>query len=737
MVDIIITEQINLDELTVSESFADKVLNTSLNGIYIYDIRQKRHVFVNRQYTLLTGYTLEELKAMNEAQFFDLFHPNDSQRVSVHMARLISGSDEFLEIEYRFKTRDGRWIWCLSRDSVFARTPEGSAFQIIGTFLDITERKKSEQMLRESEKCYRELVQNANSAIVRWRHDGTITFFNEYAQDFFGYCNEEIIGRHVNILLPQQESDGDDLASLLQDIVDHPQRYVNHTNENICRDGRHVWMVWTNRAIFDQNGNVAEVLAVGSDITEKKRAEEALRESEEKFSKAFYASPSFLFICELETGVFVDVNDAYCALTGYTREEMIGHSSLELGIKSAQSRFGILQNIRKAGRVQNMEFELIAKSGEVKSCLLSAESMKYRGRRCLVYSGIDLTERKRAEETIQSIARFPAENPNPVLRVSAEGQLLYANLASQPLLNLWGTQVGKNLPAELCETVEEVLAGGRSKEEEVICGRMIFHFCYTPVLVGRYVNLYGRDVTVRKQAEEALQEINQELTEYAHALTHKIKEPLRAIQNYAEFLVEDLGEKLHGPPKKYLEGLRKAVFQNNLQVEGLEALYRIKNYSLSLEPVDMGKLVQEIKSQIKSTPERKLSFAQRWPSFRSEKSLLYQILMELIRNGLNFNHSKIKQVEVGWRQSAYDRAEIWVRDNGIGIEPRYQGQIFQIFRRLHTNHEYEGTGIGLAIVKKAVQKLGGSVRVESVVGKGSTFYVGLPRSISEDEFSRH
>ena len=138
-----------------------------------------------------------------------------------------------------------------------------------------TKHKQAEEALARSESKYRELVQNANSVILRWKRDGTITFINEYGQTFFGYNAEELIGRQVSILVREQDSAGADLTQLVQDVVDHPERYVNNVNENICRDGRLVWMSWTNKPIFDEDGRVAEILAVGTDVTELKRAEES------------------------------------------------------------------------------------------------------------------------------------------------------------------------------------------------------------------------------------------------------------------------------------------------------------------------------------------------------------------------------------------------------------------------------------------------------------------------------
>ena len=134
--------------------------------------------------------------------------------------------------------------------------------------------------LTKSEKRYRDLVESANSAIVRWRSDGAVTFINSYAQSLFGYDEETILGRNVNVLLPRQETTGSDLTGLVADIVAHPEKFLSNVNENVCRDGRRVWMNWTNRAIADEKGNVREILAIGNDITALKETERALIESE-------------------------------------------------------------------------------------------------------------------------------------------------------------------------------------------------------------------------------------------------------------------------------------------------------------------------------------------------------------------------------------------------------------------------------------------------------------------------
>lgn len=180
-----------------------------------------------------------------------------------------------------------QWEWidpdgkCYSIHSHPFTDSEGAPL-VLKLAVDISERKRAWNAFRESESRYSELVRNANSAIIRLNKDGIITFFNEYAQAFFGYREEEVIGRHMGILLPEKQSDGADLIALVQDIMSRPGRCVNNTNENIRRDGSRAWMAWTNKPILDESGKVTGILSVGIDITERKKAEEALVESRQQ-----------------------------------------------------------------------------------------------------------------------------------------------------------------------------------------------------------------------------------------------------------------------------------------------------------------------------------------------------------------------------------------------------------------------------------------------------------------------
>ncbi|NVM22298.1 MAG: PAS domain S-box protein, partial [Desulfobacterales bacterium] len=255
----------------------------------------------------------------------------------------------------------------------------------------------------------------------------------------------------------------------------------------------------------------------------------------------------------------------------------------------------------------------------------------------------------------------------------------------------------------------------------------------------------NQEITERKRVEEALRlahgnlkikaaalkEANKELSEYGYVVSHDIRAPLRAIHNYAEYLSEDLEATLEGEQKEYLDGLCRAVRQSEELAEDLLELSRVGRERGPTETIDVGVFLKKVIASLDLPPDVEVVTANDWPAMEIEPTLFRQIFQNLISNAIKFNRSERKRIEVGWRPADEGRHELFVRDNGIGIEPRYQEQIFGVFQRLHTRQEYEGSGIGLAVIKKATSKLQGSVRVESKPGEGSTFFIVLPKTQKE------
>ena len=220
---------------------------------------------INRATIIATGYNEEELIGK---QIHMLTEQPEKIAEALHKVR----QEGLQNYELRYRRKDGSVRMMLINASLMS---EAKTRGIVVVGIDITEREKIEEALQKGEEKYRELVENANSIILRSDTQGRITFFNEFAQNFFGYTEEEIVGKNLlETIVPKTETTGRDLAQMRKDLMRYPEKFKNNENENIRRNGERVWISWTNKAILDQRGNVTGILSVGNDITERKQAEE-------------------------------------------------------------------------------------------------------------------------------------------------------------------------------------------------------------------------------------------------------------------------------------------------------------------------------------------------------------------------------------------------------------------------------------------------------------------------------
>jgi light-regulated signal transduction histidine kinase (bacteriophytochrome) len=227
-----------------------------------------------------------------------------------------------------------------------------------------------------------------------------------------------------------------------------------------------------------------------------------------------------------------------------------------------------------------------------------------------------------------------------------------------------------------------------------------------------------------------LEQVNEELSQYAFVASHDLRAPLRAVRNYADFLREELEPALNDEQRGYFEGLGSALRHGDELVTDLLEFSRIGNALISLQPIALDSFLGGLRASLETPSDAELLVAANLPVVLADQTLLAQIFTNLVINGFKFNRSAAKQVTIGLAAERPGMCELYVRDNGIGIDPRYHDRIFKMFKRLHTHKEFEGTGIGLAIVRKAVAKLNGTVRVESEVESGSLFYIALPLAVN-------
>ena len=265
---------------------------------------------------------------------------------------------------------------------IFAYRTAPRQFAVV--FTDITDRKRAEEALAASERKYRELLETANSIIIRWDNQGIIRFINDYGLRFFGYTAEQLIGRNVMAIVPKvEESTGRDLEALVKDIIIHPEQYTYVPNENIRKDGKTVWVAWTNKAILDEQRNVQEILAIGNDITALKEAEAALAQ----LSQFPEENPNPVMRCTLE-GVILYANTP--AKNWLATLDQSSHGALPAPVRAAVAE--------ARGQDHTIETEITNSAGRT----FSIFSVQPPGENYINLYGIDLTERKRAEQALRA-----------------------------------------------------------------------------------------------------------------------------------------------------------------------------------------------------------------------------------------------------------------------------------------------------------------------------------------------
>ena len=443
---------------------------------------------------------------------------------------------------------------------------------------------------------------------------------------------EETVGRLV-YELGNGQWDIPKLRQFLEEILPHGGGFEDFEVEHdFPTVGRKTMLLNARR--LRQDGARAELLLLAvEDITERKQAEEALRESEERFRTLYESSLDGIAAADLD-GYIMECNQAYAEMLGYTREELRG-----------------------------IRFQ-------------------------------DLTPSK-----------WHALNADFVRLVMDQG---YPNVFEKEYVK----KDGAVFPVSL-----------RSWRINDKAGK--------PVGIWSIV----RDITERKRAEEDLRELKDalegrvaELDAFAYSVSHDLKEPLRAIEAFGSFVLEDYGDRLDEQGREYLARLAAASVRMQRLIDDLLALSRASRHSRPSR-VDIGPILREVVEWMRPQIEGRsatVEVEERLPDVAADSTQVEQIFRNLIGNGLKFNQSERPHVRVGFKGKEGRMGVLYVQDNGIGIEPQYHERIFGMFQRLHRREEYDGTGAGLAIVKRVVEYLGGRIWVESEAGAGSTFFVALP-----------
>jgi two-component system cell cycle sensor histidine kinase/response regulator CckA len=835
-------------------------------------------IYVSPAFEKICGFPCQRLYDA-PTSYREIIHPDDRAHVLARLEELTSTGT--FDEEFRITRPDGvvRWVHA---HGFLARDPEGKVARLVGTAQDITEQKVAGQLLRETEDRYRDLVEHSHDLICTHDLQGRLLSINEPPARILGYSPDEILNTPMKQFIPPElQSEFDQylhrmktqgfatgllcvltktgerriweyhntlrtegvstpiVRGIAHDVTEQKriERALRNSEQKFAKafmsspidiaittldGGRFIDVndaferqtgfrrsevlgrtsldltLWadpkartavvddlkngrkvSNREIRfrDKSGAIktklysAEaieidgnpcLLAVCEDVTTFKEAQEALKQSEEKFSKAFRCSPNIVAIVSRSDGRFIDVNESFEKQTGYSRDEVLGHKGGELGILPDPSqRQELIREIKLSGRIANKQAEVRRKSGDMIQVLFSIEQIELNDEKCLLAVAQEITSRIKMEEALRaSEERFQlmAENIQEIFWIIEPKtlRLIYASPAYEKIWERPHEEIKRDPTAYLKsihpDDVPRILeklgrlqtAGHLEDEYRIVCpgGRIkwIVSQAFTAKDSHGQLTFVGttEDVTARHDSEEALRQAQKmdAIALLAGGISHDFNTLLTGVLGYAELLL--MSSDLTDSNRRKVEAVVAAAVQARAITQQLLTLGRKQHLKPTV--VNLNALITDLADFLRRMAGQDTEIVSdlHWDvgGVKTDATQLTQVIMNLVANARD---AMSQGGKLTIRTFAVDVAELdpqlpgiepgrytvlAISDTGCGMEKNTLARIFEPF--FTTKPEGKGTGLGLAMVHGIIEQSGGHIRVSSRLGEGTTFKIFLP-----------
>jgi PAS domain S-box-containing protein len=746
------------EALRASERRFRDVASVSADWIWEID-REGRYTFASGRIQDVLGYRPDEILGRTP---FDFMAPADAERTRSAFEAIAQRREIFRDLENTNLHKDGSLRHILT-SGVPILDDGGALVGYRGIDRDVTARVQAEASLRASEERLRLHAENSPLAVIEWDRDFVVSRWSGAAERMFGWSAAQTVGRPIMGLNIIHEEDLPLVQQTIGRLTDGSSPAVVSANRNYTRDGRVLHCEWYNSVLNDAQGTMVSVLSQVLDVTARTLAEEQIRASEQQLRLFIENAPAAI--------AMLDANMRYLSASRrWYRDyglagDLVGRSHYEVfpdlpdAWKEAHRRC-------QAGAVEQSEADpWVRADGQT-------EWLRWEIRPWYATAGriggiVIFTENITEDKKIESALRESGERLHLALAAGRMAAWDWHVPSGEVVWNETHFRMLGYEPEEVRPTyrafADRVHPDDRAAVEALIRRCMDERQVYTSVFrtlwpdgtlrwleargdfvydaSGRPLRCFGvmLDITDARRAQEALRETivelehsNRELEQFAYVSSHDLQEPLRQVRAFAQLLRERYGERLDDKARQYLQFVHDGAARMSELVQGLLDYSRIGGREAEREPVCCAAALDAALANLEvGIAEAQARITRdELPVLTAHPVELAQLFQNLVGNALKFRRSGVPaEIHVGCRRDG-GTWRFSVSDNGIGIAPEHRERIFQIFQTLHGRDRYAGTGIGLAICKKIVERHGGRIWVEATPGGGATFFFTLQQELA-------
>ncbi|MFY9310006.1 MAG: ATP-binding protein [Bacteroidia bacterium] len=462
-------------------------------------------------------------------------------------------------------------------------------------------------------------------------------------------------------------------------------------------------------------------------------------------------------------GIIVDANDNFCTISKYSREELIGqdHRIINSGYHPKEFIRDLWVTIAN-GKVWKGEIKNKAKDGTfywVDTTIVPFLDDQGKPFQFIAITS-DITTRKEKEEKLkitQTYLQSSIESYKDIFLFSIDTQfnyLVFNSAFKAATKYAYGTEVVEGMSLFDSITIDEDKIKAKVNCEKALTGeshttlevygdinRSYYETTYSPILsqngetIG--VTVLSANVTERKKAEEQLQEANKELESFSYSVAHDLRTPLRSLHGYAEMLSQDYENVLDEEAKRIIGNIKYNASKMGRLIDDLLSFSRLGRKEVQLRKINMSELTKDVVNEINKSVSHKADIhIDSLHEVMADYSLLFQVMVNLLSNAIKYSSKREKPIIQISSEAKNDEIIFSVKDNGAGFDMKYISKLFSVFQRLHTEREFEGTGVGLAIVHRIITKHGGKIWAEGKVDNGATFYFTLLKNQQKNNYEK-